>query len=150
MGSLPVGDIDYLKPCKDDAVLIIGHPGAGGPGNDAPMRFDWGKERIVESHQQRVSWGIEEAVVKERILYDLVTLGGNSGSPVFGRGGKVKGIHIQGGGPGTGPGVNKAQIMDHIVSGIKERVKDFNKKWNKRGAEEAFEKAEGQNLGLEI
>ena len=86
------------------------------------VRLDWGKKRIVESNQ---SWGIEEAAKKERILYDLQTLGGNSGSPVLGRGGKVKGIHIQGGGPGTGDGVNKAQIMDHIISDIKDWVKNY-------------------------
>lgn len=85
LGALPVGEGDYLKPCKDEPVLIIGYPEAGGPETGAPMRLDWGKE----SHQ---NWGLDQALVKERILYDLMTLGGNSGSPVFGRGGKVKGI----------------------------------------------------------
>ena len=72
-----------------------------GPQTDAPMRLDWGKE----SHQ---NWGLNQALVKERIFYDLMTHGGNSGSPVFGRGGKVKGIHVEGGRPGTGLGANKA------------------------------------------
>ena len=119
MVTLPVGDEAFLDPANGEPVLIIGHPGAGGA--------DWGNERIVEKNQ---SWGIHDSVVKERILYDLKTRGGHSGSPVLGRGGKVKGIHVEGGGPGkpgTRDGVNKAQIMSRIIPDVKEKIKEYNK-----------------------
>ena len=123
-GTLPVGDETYLCPDRNAPVLIIGHPVLEDADKDAPMRFDWGKEEVADNHR---GWNVDDARKKERILYDLTTVGGNSGSPVFGRGGKVKGIHVEGGGPGSGTDVNKAQIMGHIISDIKRKVIEYNK-----------------------
>ena len=112
IGTLPVGEGTYLDPAVGAPVLIIGHPVLEKVDKDAPLRFDWGNEALYQNEA-------------ERIRYDLTTLGGNSGSPVFGKGGKVKGIHVEGGGPGTGSDMNRAQRIDDIIFEVKKKVQEY-------------------------
>ena len=124
IGTLRVGDEkNYLRPDRGAPLLVIGHP-AERADQDAPLRIDNGPEVVADN--DRKCGVTDEALRNERILYDLKTFQGNSGSPVFGKGLKVKGIHVNGGGPGSGLNYNKAQIMEHIISDIKKEVQEYN------------------------
>ena len=86
---LECGDGDYLKYLEGGVVATFGHPGEGArEGDNRPLRVSYGKEKIAGS------------AGRQRLYYDNDTLGGNSGSPVIGRGStlnnsyKVKGIHV--------------------------------------------------------
>ena len=72
LGALSVAEGSVLQPRARELLLILGHPNVANPqapGNK-PLRLDWGKE-----------------MADTRFLYDMNTLGGNSGSPVIARGG---------------------------------------------------------------
>ena len=106
--SLPCGGKEnYLKrEPKDSLLSIFGHPGVDD-----------------DSHPQlRVSWGTEKYEggidPDHHIFYDVDTLGGNSGSPVIGRGSKdgqyeVKAIHIHG-----IPNPNPQNILNNSGQGL--------------------------------
>ena len=68
---------------KNQCVSIIGHPG----------HSDW------DEYPRRISYGLEinETPGSTKIASSYDSLGGNSGSPVFGQHYKVKGIHVLGG-----------------------------------------------------
>ena len=59
---------------KDGLVAMVGHPGTGAT--------DGGKMPL------RLSYGIEKSFIAQTIFFDYDSLGGNSGSPVIGRGHK--------------------------------------------------------------
>ena len=109
--GLPCGGKEnYLKrEPKDSLLSIFGHP-------------------LVDNDphpQLRISWGMEKYEghidPDHHIFYDVDTLGGNSGSPVIGRGSKdgqyeVKAIHIRGTG---GNKLNSGQGLMHMGEWIK-------------------------------
>ena len=86
LAYLECGYGSYLKYQPDACVEVIGHPYVNG------------------RQDMRVSYGREKKYFNNRIYFDYDSLGGNSGSPVIGRGYqrgsdqayKVKAIHIEG------------------------------------------------------
>ena len=73
LGALSVAEGSVLQPRAGELLLILGRPNVDNPqapGNK-PLRLDWGKE-MAET-------------LPQRFLYDMNTLGGNSGSPVIAR-----------------------------------------------------------------
>ena len=101
---LPCGRGEYLRRKTEDSLLgIFGHPGADEV--PPPLRVSFGAEKYVGNTDP-----------EHQIFYDVDTLGGNSGSPVFGRGSdgggyEVKAIHIRG---DNGAGLNSGQGFMHI------------------------------------
>ena len=78
-----------------------------------------------------VDLGIEKGNKTERgertrIVYDMKTLPGNSGSPVLGRGGKVKAIHVAGDETADGLLRNMGQDMSWIIPTIERQIQTFN------------------------
>ena len=114
---LECGQDDFLTPCPGESLLIIGHPFTGKrltPESCLPLRLDWGKE-------------VDVAKNGKRLVYDMDSLGGNSGSPIIGSGAgdspaRVKAIHVQG---SQGKG-NQGQTMTKIVSEIKASISKKN------------------------
>ena len=111
LGAFDIAQGKMLEPKTGELLLILGHPSAASSNPQAPrakpLRLDWGRET---DHK-----------VPERILYDMNTLGGNSGSPVIARGEpdqsyKVKGIHVAGFGEEK---LNRAQCLSSVVRVIK-------------------------------
>ena len=82
-------------------VAIVGHPGDDG----------W-----VSAWPRRLSYGKELSDNGTCIHFDYDSLGGNSGSPVFGRDYKVKGIHT--GAISGKKKKNKAQKVDNIKAWV--------------------------------
>ena len=101
---LPCGRGEYLRRKTEDSLLgIYGHPVAGEV--PPPLRVSFGAEKYVGNTDP-----------EHHIFYDVDTLGGNSGSPVFGRGSDgcgyaVRAIHIRG---DNGAGLNSGQGFMHI------------------------------------
>jgi len=108
---LECGENDYLDNKPENLATIVGHP-AGNCEKEAedgtlrtPLRFSFGqekkfKEEVKESDEYK-------RLSKYRLFFDYDSIGGNSGSPVIGRGNKfpsggvgegykVKGIHVEG------------------------------------------------------
>ena len=83
LDTLECGTGQQLINQPNQCVTIIGHP-AHPDWKEYPRRISYGKEN-KESH----------GLTKIATTYD--SLGGNSGSPVFGQHYKVKGIHVLGG-----------------------------------------------------
>ena len=86
---------DYLNYREGEVVSIFGHPGGNareGPERSLrPLRMSFGREKGVHSKNPNL------------LMSDYDSLGGNSGSPVIGRGSRggdcnyaVKGIHVRG------------------------------------------------------
>ena len=65
---------------RNNVATIIGHPG----------HLSW------EKFPTRISYGKEIDETDDTIRLDYDSLGGNSGSPVFGKSYKIKGIHVRG------------------------------------------------------
>ena len=96
LSYLECGTGDYLNYREGELVSIFGHPGGNareGPEKSLrPLRMSFGKEKGVHSRNPNL------------LMSDYDSLGGNSGSPVIGRGSgggdcnyAVKGIHVKGG-----------------------------------------------------
>ena len=88
---LTCGEGGYLDFKKGNLVSIVGHPGdfarEGALKERRPLRMSVGKERKKKKGPS----------APDLLYYDYDTLGGSSGSPVFGRGCyNVKGIHVAG------------------------------------------------------
>ena len=69
-----------LKFGRNNVATIIGHPG----------HDSW------DTYPTRISYGKEVGETEDTIKLDYDSLGGNSGSPVFGKGYRIKGIHVAG------------------------------------------------------
>ena len=95
---LQCGNGENLKCEKDAVVALIGHPGCK-TWDTYPLRLSYGKEIGENSNYLKL---------------DYDSLPGNSGSPVFGKGYKIKGIH-QGG--------NSAWNRAHKITEIKNWIK---------------------------
>merc|ERR1711962_723879 len=81
-------DLENEIDMEDGIVAIVGHPGCNGT-NGMPIWDKW---------PLRLSYGKEVDQAKTKtgsfLHFNYDSLGGNSGSPVFGRGYKIKGIHV--------------------------------------------------------
>ena len=102
---LPYGRGEYLRRMTEDSLLgIFGHPATDE--EPPPLRVSFGAEKYVGNTDP-----------EHHIFYNVDTLGGNSGSPVFGRGSdggsyEVKAIHIRG--DYKGNGLNSGQGFMHL------------------------------------
>ena len=96
---LQCGDRNNIQHECGCIVTIVGHPGHKG----------W------KTWPQRLGYGKEVGTTSQTLQFKYDSLGGNSGSPVFGRGYKVKAIHIAG--SSAGP-KNIAQKIDNIIHWI--------------------------------
>ena len=97
---LQCGDRQQIKHQSGSVATLVGHPGHQGWTTAWPRRLGYGKE-VGETD--------------ESLQFDYDSLGGNSGSPVFGRGYRVKGIHVRGSNIGR---KNYAQKIDKIKDWI--------------------------------
>jgi hypothetical protein len=88
-----------LRHEPNHVAAIIGHPG----------HYSW------KTYPTRLSYGKEVDETKDTIKLDYDSLGGNSGSPVFGKGYRVKGIHVAGSGSSNN---NIAQKINNVEQWI--------------------------------